>query len=70
MPIYTKHGKKVLSETINIDRDCYIGDKVIKLRALVDGETAPRLLWVTDLLVDDGRPEIQTAIQNVLKKRP
>jgi hypothetical protein len=67
--IYTKHGKKVLSETIRIDGDCYFADKVIKIRAVVEGETASRLLYVTDLLADDGRREIEDVIKAVLKKR-
>lgn len=67
--IYTKHGKRLDSKAMWIDGDCYAGDKVIKIRAIVEGERLARLFYVTDLLADDGRREIQTAIQAVLKKR-
>jgi hypothetical protein len=67
--IYTKHGKRLDNNAIWIDGDCYAGDKVIKIRAIVEGERLARLLYVTDLLADDGKREIEDAIQGVLKKR-
>jgi hypothetical protein len=67
--IYTKHGKRVLADTIRIDGECYVADKVIKIRAVVEGEIVPRLFYVTDLLADDGHREIHDVIKTVLKKR-
>jgi hypothetical protein len=67
--IYTKLGKKVLEDTIRIDGDCYVGDKVIKIRAQVERERVARLLYVTDLLADGGKKEIQDEIRALLTKR-
>lgn len=69
MAIYTKLGKKVLEDTIRIDGDCYVGDKVIKIRAQVERERVARLLYVTDLLADGGKKEIQDEIRALLTKR-
>jgi hypothetical protein len=69
MAIYTKLGKKLDNTGIRIDGDCYAGDKIIKLRAVVEGEQLPRLLYVTDLLADNGKEEIDAVIKAVLKKR-
>jgi hypothetical protein len=69
MAIYTKHGKKLDNTRIRIDGDCYVGDKVIKIRVLVEGEGVPRLLYVTDLLADNGKEEIEAVIKAALKTR-
>ena len=60
--IYTKHGKKLIKESITVDNDCYVGRKIIKIRALVEGRTAPQSFYVSDLLADNGRQEIQDVI--------
>jgi hypothetical protein len=69
MAIYTKHGKKIINDSIHIDGECYFADKVIKMRALVEGETAPRLIYVTDLLADHGKAEINDVIAANSKKQ-
>lgn len=69
MAIYTKLGKRLLQETIRIDDDCYIGDKVIRFRAVVEGQRIARLHYVTDLLADGGKTEIQAEIRSLLSKR-
>jgi hypothetical protein len=60
--IYTKHGKRLIKESITVDNDCYVGRKVIKIRALVEGRTGPQSLYVSDLLADNGKREIQDVI--------
>jgi hypothetical protein len=67
--IYTKLGKEVLRDTIRIDGECYAGEKVIKIRASIAGESEPRSLYITDLLADDGKDEIQNAIKAALSRR-
>lgn len=68
MALYTKHGKRIINPSITIDGDCYYGDKVIKVRALVEGKTTPQLFYITDLVADDGKQEINDVIRATLKK--
>jgi hypothetical protein len=67
--IYTKHGKKLINDSIRIDGDCYVGDNLINIRALVEGEDVPRLFYRTDLRADDDKREIDDVINAMLKKR-
>jgi hypothetical protein len=60
--IYTKHGKRLIKESITVDSDCYVGRKAIKIRALVEGQTSRQSLYISDLLADNGKQEIQDAI--------
>jgi hypothetical protein len=69
MAIYTKLGKKLDNSAIRIDGDCYVGDKVIQVRAVVEGEHVPRLFYVTDLIADRGQREIDDVIKAFLKTR-
>jgi hypothetical protein len=67
--IYTKHRKRLISDSIRIDSDCYVGDNLINIRALVEGEDLARLFYLSDLLADDGKREIDDVIKAMLKKR-
>jgi hypothetical protein len=69
MAIYTKLGKKLDNSAIRIDGDCYVGDRVIKVRAMVEGEHLARLFYVTDLIADRGKQEINDVIKAVKKKQ-
>jgi hypothetical protein len=69
MAIYTKLGKKLDNKAIRIDGDCYVGDKVIQIRAVVEGQSVLRLFYVTDLIADHGKQEIDDVIKAVLKTR-
>jgi len=60
--IYTKYGKEIIKESVTVDRDCYVGNKVIKIRALVEGRNERQSLYVSDLLADNGKREIQDVI--------
>ena len=62
MAIYTKHGKRLITESITVDSDCYVGRKAIKIRALVEGQTTRQSYYISDLLADNGKQEIQDAI--------
>jgi hypothetical protein len=68
LAIYTKHGKKIVNESITVDRGCYFGRKIIKIGALVEGEAARRSLYISDLVADNGKREIWDAI-NINAKR-
>lgn len=63
MAIYTKFGRKILNDSIRIDGDCYFGDRPIRIRALVEGRTHPQLLYISDLIADDGKEEIRAVIK-------
>jgi hypothetical protein len=60
--IYTKHGKRLIKESITVDSDCYVGRKIIKIRALVEGRKERQFLYLSDLLADNGNQEIQDVI--------
>ena len=66
--IYTKHGKRLIEESITVDNDCYVGRKVIKIRALVKGHTAPQSFYISDLLADNGKQEIKDVINANIKR--
>lgn len=70
MAVYTKLGKKIINDSITVDGDCYAGDKQIKIRALVEGKSTPQLLYITDLLADNGKQEIDDVVRASLKKGP
>lgn len=63
LAIYTKFGRKILNDSILIDGDCYFGDRPIKIRAVVEGRTHPQLLYISDLIADNGKEEIQAVIK-------
>ena len=51
----------VASPGIRIDSS-WFADKVIRIRAVAEGEKQEKVLWVKDLLADDGKSEIQATI--------
>jgi hypothetical protein len=69
MAIYNRHGKRILSDTVQIDSDCYVHEQIVKLRALVEGANVPGLFYVSDLRADRGRTEIDDIIRAALKSR-
>ena len=69
MAIYTKHGSKIMNESICIDNDCCMGRTVVKIHAVAEGETSPQYFWVSDLTADHGKQEIQDVIKANRKER-
>lgn len=65
MPIYTKQGRRILTDSIRFDPECYFADQVIKIRALAEGTQKHKLYWLKDLLADGGRAEIQTVVDTL-----
>ena len=68
MAIYTKHGKTIIKESITVDRDCYVGNKVIKIRALIEGRSERQSFYISDLLADNGKQEIKDVINANIKR--
>jgi hypothetical protein len=69
MAIYSKkYGKKLLNESIRIDGDCYFGDQVFKIRAVIEGRTKQRVFYITDLLAEDGKAEINDVLMAARRK--
>jgi hypothetical protein len=66
--IYTKLGKQLVKESITIDSGCYVGRKAIKIRACIEGQTSFKYFFISDLLADNGRQEIQDVINANSKK--
>jgi hypothetical protein len=60
--IYTKHGKKLINESVTVDSGCYARRKAIKIRACVEGRTDPQYFFISDLSADNGKKEIQDVI--------
>lgn len=67
MAIYTKYGEKLVNESLRVDAGCMSNDKVVKVWAVVEGETAEKLYWISDVIGDNKR-EVQNVIQANLKK--
>lgn len=67
MAIYTKYGEKLVNESLRVDAGCMSNDEVVKVWATVEGETAEKLYWISDVIGDNKR-EVQNVIQANLKK--
>jgi len=67
MAIYTKHGEKVINESLRVDQDCLFNDEIVKVWATVEGETAEKQYWFSDL-VGDRKTEVRDVINSNLKK--
>jgi hypothetical protein len=65
MAIYSKFGDKM--SDIRITRECYAGGKLIQVVGLIEGQTNPRLHYISDLRADGGEQEKKTAIAAALK---
>lgn len=52
----------LLKESITVDKSCYFGRKLIKVRATIEGRTEPQYFFISDLLVDNGTAEIQDVV--------
>lgn len=62
MSVYTKSGRRIAFESAHIDEDCYIADKLVKIRVGPKGRKTERVYWVWELLADGGKTEIQDFI--------
>lgn len=63
MAIYSKHSGKIINDSISVDSDCWMGSKLVKIRALVEGDIVAKYHWMSDLTADGGKREIEDAIK-------
>lgn len=52
----------LVKESITVDKGCYFGRKLIKVRATIEGRTEPQYFFISDLLADNGATEIQDVV--------
>jgi len=67
MAIYTKHGERMINESLRIDDACMFNDEIVKVWGIVEGESAEKRYWLSDLHGDRKR-EVRDVIQSNLKK--
>jgi hypothetical protein len=67
MAIHTKHGERVINESLRIDAACLFNDEIVKVWATIEGQTAEKQYWLSDL-VGDKRREVKEVIDANLKK--
>jgi hypothetical protein len=67
MAIYTKHGDKLINESLRVDLDCMFGDKIVKVWGVIEGGTTEKQYWYSDL-VGDGKKEVRDVIHANAKK--
>ena len=68
MAIHTKFGDKIINESVHADQDCVFHGEIVKVWAIMDGQTTPKQYWISDL-VGDRKKELCDAIHANLKKR-
>lgn len=52
MTIRTKFGDNVTSRSLRVDQDCLFNDEIVKVWATIEGQTAEKQYWISDLIVD------------------
>ena len=67
MAIRTKHGANVIQESLRVDRDCVFKDEIVKVWAVLEGESAEKLYWLSDL-VGDKKHEVHDVLRSNSKK--
>lgn len=69
MAIRTKYGERVMNASLRIDAGCMFHDEIVKVWAIVEGETTEKQYWISDL-IGDSKKEVRDVINSNLKKRP
>jgi hypothetical protein len=65
--IRTKHGERVIHESVRIDGECMFHDEIVKVWATLEGQTVEKRYWLSDL-VGDKKREVRDVIQSNAKK--
>ena len=52
----------LVKESIAVDKECYFGRKLVKVRATIEGRTEPQYFFISDLVADNGMAEIQDVV--------
>ena len=68
MAISTKFGENVISDSLRVGQNCIFNDEIVKVWATLDGQTAEKQYWISDL-IGDRKKEIRDVIHANLKKR-
>ncbi|HLJ30175.1 MAG TPA: hypothetical protein VKY85_25940 [Candidatus Angelobacter sp.] len=63
MAIYTKYGEKVINQSLRVDRDCMFNDKIVRVWATLEGQTAEKQYWISDL-IGDKKKEVRDVINS------
>jgi hypothetical protein len=67
VPIRTKYGERVINDSLRVDGDCMFNDKIVKVWARIEGQTAEKQYWLSDL-VGGKKREVRDVIDANLKK--
>ena len=67
MAVRTKYGERVINESLRIDGDCMFNDQIVKVWATLEGQTAEKQYWLSDL-VGDKKTEVRDVINANSKK--
>ena len=68
MAICTKFGERVINESLRIHEDCLYRGQIVKVWAILNGQTIEKQYWISDL-VADAKNELRNVINSNLKKR-
>jgi len=69
MALYTKLGKRIINTSIEVNGDCCVGNKIIKILARVEGARSTQSYYISDLHADNGESEIWQVIAANAKGR-
>lgn len=67
MAIFTKHGEKLINESLRVDGDCIFNEEIVKVWAVIEGQATEKQYWVSDL-VGDRKKEVRDVINANIKK--
>lgn len=67
MAIDTKHGVRLINESLRVDQSCLVDGEIVRVWAIVAGETTERQYWLSDLR-GDKKHEVRDVIHANLKK--
>lgn len=68
MAICTKFGERVINESLRIDEECLYRGEIVKVWAMLNGQTFEKQYWISDL-VADAKNELRDVINSNLNKR-
>jgi hypothetical protein len=68
MAICTKFGERVINESLRIHEDCLYRGQIVKVWAILNGQTIEKQYWISDL-VADAKNELRDVINSNLNKR-
>lgn len=67
MAIFTKHGEKLINESLRVDGNCIFNEEIVKVWAVIEGQATEKQYWFSDL-VGDTKKEVRDVINANIKK--